>query len=64
MTHQIKNKVTELEGEQKKIVEEINAITERRQELYNTLLRIQGALTVLKEVDHEHTDQPTKSEDS
>tara|TARA_R100000152_G_C6769671_1_gene195593 strand:+ start:1337 stop:1531 length:195 start_codon:yes stop_codon:yes gene_type:complete len=64
MTHQIKNRVTELEGEQKKIIDELNVINERRQELHNTLLRIQGAITVLKEVDHEHTDQPTESDPS
>ncbi len=64
MTHQIKDRVIELEGEQTKIIEELNVIGSRRQELQTTLLRIQGAITVLKEVDHEHTDQPTESDPS
>ena len=60
MTHQIKDKITTLTTELKQSVEEYQRISNQKNSLFNHITSLQGALKALKEVDHEHTDQPTE----
>jgi len=62
MSHNLTEKITLTENQLKATVEEYNQLTERKNILYNQILQLQGALGALKEVDHEHTDQPTDTE--
>ena len=64
MSHNLTEKITLTENRLKATVEEHNQLIERKNILYNQILQLQGALGALKEVDHEHTDQPTEGDAS
>ena len=60
--HNIKEKIEQLESDLQQIVTEHNQLVERKQLLFNKSLELQGALSALKEIDHDHADQPAESE--
>ena len=62
MTHNLTEKITLIEDQLKQVVEEHNSLVERKQLLFNKSLELQGALSALKEIDHDHADQPAESE--
>ena len=62
MTHNLTEKITLLENQLKQVVEEHNSLVERKQLLFNKSLELQGALSALKEIDHDHADQPAEGE--
>ena len=64
MTHQITEKINLLEEELKKVVEAHNEHAKVKDQLFNKATEIQGALKALKELDHEHEDQPANTEAS
>ena len=64
MTHQITEKTILLENELKKVVEEFNEHVRLKDLLFNKATSIQGALQVLKELDHDHEDQSTDTDPS
>ena len=61
MTHQITEKIILTENQLKQVVEEYNALVEKKQQLFNQATELQGALKALKELD---VDQPTNTEPS
>jgi hypothetical protein len=62
MTHQIKNKITELEDRQNLLVTEYNKLLAKKDQLFSAINEVQGALRVLHELDHDHEDQSTDTE--
>ena len=62
MTHNLTEKITLIEDQLKQVVEEHNSLVERKQLLFNKSLELKGALSALKEIDHDHADQPAESE--
>ena len=64
MTHNITEKKLLIQQQLENTIKEHNQTDERRKALYNQALELQGALKVLQELDHVHTDQPSDSEPS
>ena len=62
MTHNITEKKLLIQQQLKNVVEEHNQTDERKKALYNQALELQGALKVLQELDHVHTDQDSNTE--
>ena len=59
MTHQIKDKIAQIEEQLKQTVDSYNKVSEQRTALFNQATALQGALQALKEVDHEHDEDPS-----
>ena len=55
----ITEKIILTENQLKQVVEEHNELIEKKQQLYNQAIELQGALKALKELD---VDQPTNTE--
>tara|TARA_R100000458_G_scaffold20455_1_gene18222 strand:- start:212 stop:409 length:198 start_codon:yes stop_codon:yes gene_type:complete len=65
MTHNIKEKISQLEKQLEESVNQYNELVKQRQTLFNQITALQGALQALKEVDHDHTDlQSSESDDT
>jgi chaperonin cofactor prefoldin len=64
MTHNIKEKIAEIQQQLQQTIEQHNALVDQKSQLITTATELQGALKVLKEVDHDHTDQSTESNDT
>ena len=62
MTHNITEKKLLIQQQLENTIKEHNQTDERRKALYNQALELQGALKVLQELDHVHTDQPSDTE--
>ena len=62
--HNIKEKIESLESDLQQIIQEHNQLVERKNVLLNAATEIQGALKVLKELENEHSDQPTEGDAS
>ena len=62
MTHNITEKKLLIQQQLENTIKEHNQTDERRKALYNQALELQGALKVLLELDHVHTDQPSDTE--
>ena len=64
MTHNITEKKLLIQQQLKVVVEEHNQLAEKKTQLFNKATELQGALKVLQELDHVHTDQPSDTEPS
>ena len=62
--HNIKEKIESLESDLQQIIQEHNQLIDRKNVLLNAATEIQGALKVLKELENEHSDQPTEGDAS
>ena len=62
MTHNITEKKLLIQQQLKHTIEQHNATARKKDELFNQVKELQGALKVLQELDHVHTDQPSDSE--
>ena len=62
MTHNITEKKLLIQQQLENTIKEHNQTDDRRKALYNQALELQGALKVLQELDHVHTDQPSDTE--
>jgi uncharacterized protein (DUF3084 family) len=62
MTHNITEKKLLIQQQLENVVNEHNQLAKRKEELFNQATELQGALKVLQELDHVHTDQPSDSE--
>ena len=62
--HNIKEKIESLESDLQQIIQEHNQLVERKNVLLNAATEIQGALKVLKELENEHSNQPTEGDAS
>ena len=62
MTHGITEKKLLIRQQLENTVAEHNKADQQRKALYEQALALQGALKVLQELDHVHTDQPSDTE--
>ncbi len=62
MTHNITEKKLLIQQQLETVVEEHNKTAKLKEQLFNKATELQGALKVLQELDHVHTDQPSDSE--
>ncbi len=62
MTHNITEKKLLIQQQLENTIKEHNKVAQRKTELFNQATELQGALKVLQELDHVHTDQPTETE--
>ena len=59
MTHQLTEKKLLIRQQLENTVAEHNKADQQRKALYEQALKLQGALKVLEELDHVHTDTPS-----
>ena len=64
MTHNITEKKLLIRQQLENTVAEHNKTAKLKEQLFNQDTELQGALKVLEELDHVHTDQPSDSEPS
>ena len=64
MTHGITEKKLLIRQQLENTVAEHNKTAKLKEQLFNQATELQGALKVLEELDHVHTDQPSDSEPS
>ena len=64
MTHNITEKKLLIIQQLENTVAEHNKTAKLKEQLFNQATELQGALKVLEELDHVHTDQPSDSEPS
>ena len=64
MTHNITEKKLLIRQQLENTVAEHNKTAKLKEQLFNKATELQGALKVLEELDHVHTDQPSDSEPS
>jgi Asp-tRNA(Asn)/Glu-tRNA(Gln) amidotransferase A subunit family amidase len=62
MTHQLKDKIAQVQAELQEVVDQHNQALKVKNEKYNKFLELQGALKALKEVDHD--DQHSEGNDT
>ena len=62
MTHQLKDKIAQVQAELQEVVDQHNQALKVKNENYNKFLELQGALQALKEVDHD--DQHSEGNDT
>ena len=62
MTHNITEKKLLIRQQLENIIAEHNKTAKLKEQLFNQATELQGALKVLEELDHVHTDQPTDTE--
>ena len=62
MTHNITEKKLLIRQQLENTVTEHNKADQQRKALYEQALKLQGALKVLEELDHVHTDTPSETE--
>ena len=62
MTHGITEKKLLVRQQLENIIAEHNKTAKLKEELFNKATELQGALKVLEELDHVHTDTPTATE--
>ena len=62
MTHGITEKKLLVRQQLENIIAEHNKTAKLKEELFNKATELQGALKVLQELDHVHTDQPSDTE--
>ena len=62
MTHQLTEKKLLIRQQLENTVAEHNKADQQRKALYEQALKLQGALKVLEELDHVHTDTPSETE--
>ena len=62
MTHGITEKKLLIRQQLENTVTEHNKADQQRKALYEQALKLQGALKVLEELDHVHTDTPSDTE--
>ena len=62
MTHNITEKKLLIQQQLENVVKEHNQLVQKKTELFNKATELQGALKVLQELDHVHTDQPSDTE--
>ena len=60
MAHNITKKKLLIEQQLKTVVEEHNQTAKLKEQLFNKATELKGALKVLQELDHVHTDQNTE----
>ena len=59
MTHNITEKKLLIRQQLENTVAEYNKTAKLKEQLFNQATELQGALKVLQELDHVHTDQPS-----
>ena len=64
MTHNITEKKLLIRQQLENTVAEHNKTAKLKEQLFNQATELRGALKVLEELDHVHTDQPSDSEPS
>ena len=64
MTHNITEKKLLIRQQLENTIAEHNKTAKLKEQLFNQATELQGALKVLEELDHVHTDQPSDSEPS
>ena len=62
MTHNITEKKLLIRQQLENTVAEHNKTAKLKEQLFNQATELQGALKVLEELDHVHTDQPTETQ--
>ena len=62
MTHGITEKKLLIRQQLENTVAEYNKTAKLKEQLFNQATELQGALKVLEELDHVHTDQPTETQ--
>ena len=62
MTHNITEKKLLIRQQLENTVAEYNKTANLKEQLFNQATELQGALKVLEELDHVHTDQPTETQ--
>ena len=62
MTHNITEKKLLIRKQLENIIAEHNKTAKLKEQLFNQATELQGALKVLEELDHVHTDQPSDTE--
>ena len=62
MTHNITEKKLLIRQQLENTVAEHNKAAKLKEQLFNQATELQGALKVLEELDHVHTDQPTETQ--
>ena len=62
MTHNITEKKLLIQQQLENVIAEHNKTAKLKEQLFNKATELQGALKVLQELDHVHTDQPTDTE--
>ena len=62
MTHGITEKKLLIRQQLENTVAEHNKTAKLKEQLFNKATELQGALKVLQELDHVHTDQPSDTE--
>jgi hypothetical protein len=62
MTHGITEKKLLIRQQLENTVAEHNKTAKLKEQLFNQATELQGALKVLEELDHVHTDQPSETE--
>ena len=62
MTHNITEKKLLIRQQLENTVAEYNKTAKLKEQLFNQATELQGALKVLEELDHVHTDQPTETQ--
>ena len=62
MTHGITEKKLLIRQQLENTVAEHNKTAKLKEQLFNQATELQGALKVLEELDHVHTDQPSDTE--
>ena len=62
MTHGITEKKLLIRQQLENTVAEYNKTAKLKEQLCNQATELQGALKVLEELDHVHTDQPTETQ--
>ena len=60
MTHNITEKKLLTQQQLENVVAEYNKVVKMKEQLFNKATELQGALKVLQELDHVHTDQNTE----
>ena len=62
MTHNITEKKLLTQQQLENVVAEYNKVAKMKEQLFNKATELQGALKVLQELDHVHTDQSSDTE--
>ncbi len=62
MTHNITEKKLLIRQQLENTINEHNELAKQKEQLFNQATELQGALKVLEELDHVHTDQPSDTE--
>ena len=62
MTHNITEKKLLIQQQLENVIAEHNKTAKLKEQLFNKATELQGALKVLQELDHVHTDQPSDTE--